>query len=212
MSVYFTDDVKKSLSKLNTTYNSFDERDRLILSFPIFDIPMDFQKDILEAYDYYKSKPKEFDGSTGAKEQWSTIYEPAPMRHDRDYQLYGGTYKGRLYSDLKFLKIKKMYKTSSIWRNAQYFAVRWGGFYFQFKNWIKGNTLDVPLNKKILIPTNRSTIQSVIEWIGIILVIPLLIFFIGAIVMDFKHKASIGWKLSTKWITSTFKTYTKRIF
>lgn len=212
MNNYFTEQVQTSLRKLNENYSQFDERDRLILSFPIFNVPSAFQNDILEAYDHYQDNPDKFDGSTGTNEQWATLYEPAPMRHDRDYQLYGGTYQGRLYADLKFLKIKNLYKTSIIWRNIQYFAVRWGGFYFQFKNWVKGNTEIVSEENLKLIGDGRSKIQTIVEWVGIILIVPILFFLLGACVMDFKHKVSLGWKLSMRWFTSTTKRYLKKIF
>lgn len=208
----FTDNVVNTLEKLSESTTSFDERDRLILSFPIYDVPLALQNDILDAYDYYIENPSFYDGTTGSSEQWASIYEPASMRHDLDYQTYGGTFKGRLYSDLKFLDIKKRYKVSALWRNIQYYAVRWGGYFFQFTNWVKGNTNVVPLDKQFISPIKRNSTQKVIEILGIVTIVPFVFFFLGAMVMQMKHKFSLGFKISLNWMRSTFKKYWNTIF
>lgn len=207
----FTKNVMETLSNLSMGSAPFDERDRLVLSFPIYDIPSVIQDDILEAYDYYLDNPEKYDGTTGAEEQWSSIFEPASMRHDLDYQTLGGTFEGRLYADLKFLDIKKRYKVSSMWRNIQYYAVRWGGYLFQFTNWVKGNTVEIPFNKQFIAP-KRTTVQKIVEWVGIATVIPFSIFFLGAIVMHMKHKYSNGFKINTKWFKDITTRYIKKIF
>ncbi len=207
-----TEQVKESFQKLSENPSSFDERDRLVLSFMVYNIPSSIQDDILDAYDYYQLNPSQYDGTTGAKENWVTKYEPSSMRHDLDYQTYGGTYKGRLYADLKFLDYKTRYEASSIWRNLQYYAVRWGGFVFQFKNWLKGNVTEVPLDKVFLAPLKRTNKQLIIEWVGIITVIPILICVVGAIAMDIKHQLSIGWKLSSRWLVKYTKNIWRKVF
>lgn len=207
-----TNTVTETFERLAENPSSFTERDRLIVSFVVYDIPTPIQTDILEAYDYYQENPTLFDGSTGAKENWVSKYEPPSMRHDLDYQTYGGTYKGRLYADLKFLDYKKRYQTSAIWRNIQYYAVRWGGFYFQLTNWVKGNTKELPFEKEVLINNKRTTIQQIIEWVGILTIVPFVIFFLGAIAMDFKHKLTIGWKLSFKWVFNSVKNLWNKLF
>lgn len=207
-----TDQVKESFNKLSENPHLFDERDRLILSFMVYNIPQCIQDDILEAYDFYQLNPNLFDGTTGAKENWVSIYEPPSMRHDLDYQTYGGTYKGRLYADLKFLDYKTRYETSAIWRNTQYYVVRLGGFLFQFTNWVKGNTKEVPTEKLMLAPLKRTKTQLIIEWLGIITIVPIALFVIGALVMDIKHKLSIGWKISSRWVCKYAKKVWNKLF
>lgn len=206
----FTKNVTETIGNLAIGNEPFNERDRLVLSFPIYDIPSVIQDDILEAYDYYVENPDKYDGTTGADEQWASIFEPASMRHDLDYQTMGGTFYGRLYSDLKFLDIKKRYKVSSIWRYTQYYAVRWGGYLFQLTNWAKGNTMDIPFEKQFIAP-KRTLTQKLVEWAGMITVLPFMICFVGAIVMHIKHKLSIGFKPSIKWFIEKVYEYLKLI-
>ncbi len=186
--------LEQTYAELLYNPDSFDERKRLILSFPVYNIPVDIQNDIIEAYDHFQTNPEDYDGSTGAKENWVTEYEPASMRHDLDYKLYGGSSKGRLYSDLKFLRYKKIYQISSIWRNIQYFAVRWGGSYYQLIHKLKGEYSEVPINKVKLATFKRSRIQYIIELLGIITIVPFTIFFLGAFIMHLKHLFTIKFK------------------
>ncbi|BAV39138.1 hypothetical protein BPT24_016 [Tenacibaculum phage pT24] len=179
--------ITKTHIELGKTPESFDERKRIILSFQVFNIPESIQTDILNAYDYFKLHPEQFDGSTGSPESWVSLYEPPSMVHDLDYITYGGTYEGRLYADLKFLNYKKRYMTSSIWRNIQYFAVRWGGFYYQIKNRRKGNTKKAP-SVNLPFRNKRTFVQLLVESLGIITIIPFLIFFIGAWIIDLNTK------------------------
>ena len=177
-----SNNIGSTLNNILSTNYKMTERDRLIVSFIVFNIPSDVEVDILEAYDFYLLYPDLFDGSTGSEESWVTKYEPAPLRHDRDYNLYGGTHKGRLYSDLKFKRYKKLWRASTLWANIQYYAVRWGGRYFQIKNHKRGsNTLPslVELNKY-----KRKWYELLIEYLGIISIFPFLLFFIGAWVTD----------------------------
>ena len=196
-----TEIVKQTYEKLAKKPDEFTERDRIVLSFPVFNIPKHIQNDILEAYDHYQLKPNEFDGTTGAEEQWVSLYEPSSMRHDLDYQTFGGTYKGRLYADLKFLYYKTLYRSGSLWSNIQYYAVRWGGNLFQILNYYKGN---VSMHNE-LVSLKRTKTQKVIEILGYVTVLPFLLCFVGAIVFEIKHKISNGWSLSINWIKKVLK-------
>ena len=111
------------------------ELERLTLSFKVYDVPKNMQRAILIAFDWAKKNPKKFDGATGDKELWVSLYEPAALVHDYLYVTgRANSYSDRLLSDRIFKKIMKVYRVPSVWIRLRYWAVRIGGIYFAWRN------------------------------------------------------------------------------
>ncbi len=111
------------------------ELERLQLSFKVYNVPNAIQLAIIIAFEWARKNPKKFDGATGDKELWVSLYEPAALVHDYLYVTgRANTYKDRLLADRVFKKIMKTYRVPGIWIRLRYWAVRLGGIYFAMKN------------------------------------------------------------------------------
>lgn len=185
--MFFTQEILTTIEKINSR-PILNERDRIVLSFLIYNINPGHQNLILEAYDFFQKNPHMYDGTTGDEEAWVNIWEPRSLLHDYDYINYGGTFKGRLYCDLMFRDLSYKYRVNSKYGGLQFYILRWGGMYFQIKNKLKKQSKKVPEYKLNKIKRGYSKKDLIIEILGYVLIIPFLFCFSGAIINNFKKK------------------------
>jgi len=109
------------------------ERERIVLSFDVLNIPENLRKDILEALDSKKwDWYTECDGCTAVSEAyWPTKYFPPCLRHDFDY----ATGRGGIAASIRFYNLQRAYGMSRTRSGVRAAAVTvvWYGLY----KWIR---------------------------------------------------------------------------
>ena len=113
------------------------EKQRIIDSFIVFDVPLIYQELILftiesKDWDWFE----DMDGCSCVADYWPTKYNPACLVHD----YYWRTGRGGYWSDKIFLELMKIYAMPKRKRLFRFSMVRFGWFgFFKWKHIINGN-------------------------------------------------------------------------
>lgn len=129
--------------------NRINERQRILNSFDVYDVPDQFKELIEKAlnstdWDWFN----DMDGCTFVPNYWKTKFHPACLVHD----YYWRTGRGGYWSDRIFLELMRIYSLPKWQRTFRFVAVRvgWLSFY-KWKHKRKGNFRKLDTLTKLII-------------------------------------------------------------
>ena len=125
------------------------ERNRIIKSFDVYDVP-DIYRDLIKLaiesnhWDWFN----DMDGCSFVPDYWKTKFYPPCLVHDYHWR----TGRGGYWSDRIFLELMEIYSLPKWQRNLRFVMVRvgWFGFY-KWKHKMKGNFRKFDTITKIII-------------------------------------------------------------